>query len=328
MPQRSKSLHFHDDAKLKATNQESRRLWDKYVMDMELRDLSPKTIAGYQNDMEHLLIYCYDHWENKSVLDFTEDDLTEFLLYCKKEGNNTQRIKRRMASISAFYKFLRKKKLIAENPSEFLDRPKRAQEIVKQTFLTQEQIDEIRAYLDSCVGNAKKRHEKDLALTMRLYAMFSLSTMARVNAIRNVRWEQVDFNERTVNDVVEKEGYIVTLYFSETVRDLMREVQKYRKENGIDDGGFLFYSITDGKPGAIGATSLNLWCKKIGSAIGVPTLHPHDWRHSASQLAKLRGCPLEDISAMLNHSGTDVTKKFYLRDDRKQIQATRDKFGI
>ena len=62
---------------------------------------------------------------NQSIIDLTEDDVTEFLYFCKTEGNNSRRMKRRMASISAFYKFLRKKKLITENPMEFMDRPKK-----------------------------------------------------------------------------------------------------------------------------------------------------------------------------------------------------------
>ena len=43
--------------------------------------------------------------DDKTVYDFniTEDDLTEFFYYCKTEGNNSRRMKRRMPSISAFY---------------------------------------------------------------------------------------------------------------------------------------------------------------------------------------------------------------------------------
>jgi hypothetical protein len=33
--------------------------------------------------------------------------------------------------------------------------------------------------------------------------------MARVTAISSIKWEQINFEERTINDVVEKEGYVV-----------------------------------------------------------------------------------------------------------------------
>jgi integrase len=62
--------------------------------------------------------------------------------------------------------------------------------------------------------------------------------------------------------------------------------------------------------------------------IGIPTLHPHDFRHSGSQLLKLAGMPIEEISTLLNHSGIDVTKRHYLRADEKKIQASKDKYVI
>ena len=37
---------------------------------------------------------------------------------------------------------------------------------------------------------------------------------------------------------------------------------------------------------------------------------------------------LEDVSALLNHSGTDVTRKFYIRVDKKKISQNKDKFDF
>lgn len=53
-----------------------------------------------------------------------------------------------MASISAFYKFLRKKKIIKESPVEFIDRPKQGQPIAVQTYLTKEQVQLMREKLE------------------------------------------------------------------------------------------------------------------------------------------------------------------------------------
>ena len=73
---------------------------------------------------------------------------------------------------------------------------------------------------------------------------------------------------------------------------------------------------------------MNQWCKKIGDMIGVPTLHAHDFRHSGATLYKNEGMSLEDVSKLLNHLSTDITKKFYLKDDASKIQANKDKFDI
>lgn len=317
MPERSKRINMHDAEKLKQINPETLKLMQKYKIDMSLRDLSPNSIYGYEKDLNQWFIYILDHQFNQCVTELSDDDITEFLYFCKQEGNNVERMKRRMAAISAFYKFLRKKKLIQENPTEFMDRPKKGMPIVTQTFLTQEQVDLIKVKLKE-YGN----------LQLETYALFSLSTMARVNAVANVKWEQINFDNRTVNNVLEKEGKIVDLFFSEEVKTLLLELKKQREEKGINDYGWVFYSGHNTETTPISNGTLLEWCKKIGDMIGVPTLHCHDWRHSSASLLKAKGMALEDISALLNHSGTDVTKRFYIREDTSRITNLKDKFNI
>ena len=152
--------------------------------------------------------------------------------------------------------------------------------------------------------------------------------MARVNAIASLKWDQVDFDERICSNVLEKEGKIVELSFSKETKEYMEKLIQYRKENGIDDHGRLFITpyVTEDKP--IRNSTLNDWCKKIGNMIGVPTLHPHDFRHSYATLLKNEGVSLEDVSTMLNHSGTDVTKKFYIKVDTSKVRKLKDSIDI
>ena len=314
---RSPKIRFKDNDKLKNINPETMKLWNRYKIDMTLRELSEKTIAGYANDFDHYLIFIYDNFDNKCVTKMDEDDIVEFLYFCKTSGNNSRRIKRRISTISAFYKFLRKKRIIQDNPMEFIDRPKKDTDVITQTFLTQEQVDLMRE---------KLREYGDLDL--QLYAMFSLSTMARVNAVASVRWDQIDFEARIVNEVLEEEGEIVALYFSEEVKDLLIKVKTQRAERGIDDNGWVFCSRFDKNVDAIANGTLNQWCKRIGQMIGVPSLHCHDFRHSGASLLKHKGMSLEDVSNLLNHQSTDVTKKFYIREDKAKIQQEKDKFEI
>lgn len=323
MAERSKRIILYDEEKLSKINTESLKLLQKYRIDMELRELSSKSIYQYISDINQWLIYIYDNQGNQSITELTEDDLTEFFYFCKTQGNNSRRIKRRMASISAFYKYLRKKKIISENPMEFIDRPQRDTDIMTQTFLTKEQVNLMRNKLQEYVNNKGYK-----AKELQLYALFSLSTMARVNAVANIRWDQIDFENRVCEDVLEKEGKMVTLYFSKEVKDLLIAIKQERENQHINDGGYVFYSNIDNNIKSIGTCTLTDWCKKIGNMIDVPTLHPHDFRHSGSQLLKLAGCSIEQISELLNHSGLDVTKKFYLRQDKKKIQEEKDKYEI
>ena len=62
--------------------------------------------------------------------------------------------------------------------------------------------------------------------------------------------------------------------------------------------------------------------------IGEPTLHCHDFRHSYATLLKNEGVNLEDVSVMLNHSGTDVTKKFYIKTDTSKVRKIKDSISV
>ncbi len=64
--------------------------------------------------------------------------------------------------------------------------------------------------------------------------------MARVNAIASLKWKQIDFDERTCNDVLEKEGKIVELSFSKETKGYLEKLIQYRKDNNIDDHGRIF----------------------------------------------------------------------------------------
>lgn len=330
MVEKSKQIQLFDSEKLKLINAETMKLYNKYKIDMSLRELSQNSMNAYENDLFGWFIYVYDNQKNVSVAELDEDDITEFLYFCKSGGNNSRRMKRRMSSISAFYKFLRRKRLIAENPMEFISRPKKDVDVLVQTFLTEAQVAQIKENLLDAVNKTEdlsiaKHH---LAVTQRAYALFSLSTMARVNAVRNIRWEQIDFENRIVSDVLEKEGKNVTLYFSQDARETLECLRTYREGHSIDDGGYLFYTTVDGKVQPISVVTLNMWCKDIGSQIGAPTLHPHDWRHSNATLLKNRGMDLEDVSKLLNHADTSTTLKYYIKEDESKVAANKDKFEV
>ena len=163
-----------------------------------MRNLSEKTQQHYIYDLERWFIYILDNQQNRSIKELTDEDIMEFLYFCKSEGNNAERIKGILATISAMYRYLRKKRQIQENPCEFIDRPKKGAAITQQTYLTPEQVALMRERLISSDN-----------LQLRVYAMLSLSTMARVTAIASIRWDMIDLENKIIKGVLEKEGKIV-----------------------------------------------------------------------------------------------------------------------
>ena len=296
-------------------NPQNEKLYNQYKRAMTIKGLSEKTIYAYETDLMAWFRFMYSNQFDLLVTDATEDDLEEFFYWCQTQGNNANRIKRRMSSVSAFYIFLKKKKILRDNPIELLDRPTNAKPVTIQTYLTPEQVALMKEKLSES-GN----------LLIQTYALFSLSTMARVNAISNVKWKQINFESRVVEDVVEKGDKVTNLYFSEEVKDLLLKLKEKRELEGVDCD-YVFAVNYRGTWQGVRASTLHAWCKKVGDMIGSP-LHPHDYRHSGATLLKNMGMALEDVSTLLNHAGTDVTRKFYIKEDKTKLQGIKDKFGI
>lgn len=318
MAERSPRICLYDEAKKEKINPETMKLFQKYQIDMSIRDLSHNSIKAYNTDLMQWFIFMYDKQFNLSVLDATDEDIEEYYYWRKQQGNNVNRQKRIMSSISAFYKFLRKKKLIKESPVEFIERPKAGQPIAVQTYLTKEEVQLMREKLEE-YGD----------IQLQAYAFLSLTTMARVNAMAHLRWEQVDLDERIFSNVLEKEGKIVELSFSEETKGYLEKLIQYRKDNNINDYGWVFITPYVREDKCPLNSTLNDWAKKIGDMIGHPTLHPHDFRHSYATLLKNDcGISLEDVSIMLNHSGTDVTKKYYIKQDTSKVRKLKDSVNI
>ena len=297
-------------------NHETLKCWKKYQQYMSVKELSEKTIYNYNSDLTQWFIFILDEQFNQSVLNLDEDDILEFITFAKNQGNNTERIKRRLSSISAFYKFLKRKKILtSDNPTEYIERPKRGLPVVEQVYLNEEQLSQIR----KCLEN------EDIQL--KTYVELSLSTMARVNAISHIKWNQIDFDKRTIKDVLEKEQRYVTLYFSEQVKKLLIKLKEYRVENKINDYGWLWHTPYIDEDNCVSNGTLATWTKKVGNMIGV-SLHSHSWRKSSANLLKKKGMPLEDIATLLHHLSSETTMRHYIDSQDNGIADIKDRYDI
>lgn len=296
-------------------SQKNMQIYKKYKQNMVMRGLSENTIKVYEADLMAWFRYLNFNQYDLLIEDVTQDDLEEFFFDMMQQGNNTNRMKFRMSAISAMYIFLRKKRVLKDNPMEFIDRPTKGKPVVVQTYLTIEQVEDM-----------KKKLKDNGNLMLELYALFSLSTCARVTAVSNTKWSQIDFENEIVENVLEKGDKVVTLMFNKEVKELLLALKKDREEKGIKSD-YVFISKNNGKWDGVSPNTMNEWCKRIGAMIDSP-LHCHDFRHSSSNILKQMGMPLEDISEILNHSSTEVTRKHYIKADSRKLKENKDKYGI
>lgn len=317
-------IQYATPEKVAKVNPENMKLIERYFSFKNM-NLSEASKINYQSDFNQWLVYIMEHYDNVYLLDLETDDavdmIEDYIAFATSVlGNNERRIQRRMSSISSFYLFLRKKRKIKENPVDFLDRPRvgKGEKLqIKQTFLTKEQVEEIRK------GLAEKGD-----LQLELFFEFGLSTMARVNAISNIKVEQIDFGTNRIERVLEKEGYEVTLFPSTRCMELIKQWIEYRKDKNIECEYLFIIKGKDGWKKVDKSTLQSTWIKKVGKIINEPDLHCHDLRHSGSNLLFHSGLSLEEVSKLLSHRSTQVTQDFYLQMNYDKIQENKAKFEI
>lgn len=328
-----KYIRYVTEEKYRNVSEENKQIIKKYF-NYKNMNLSESTKKSYSNDFKQWLYYIYEQYKegiikeenitsllnSKDGIEEMVDLLEDFVAFCSAFlGNNERRIQRRLSSISSFFLYLRKKRKIKENPLDFLERPSvragEKQQII-QNFLTEEEINTIRKGLKTTDN-----------LQLQVYFEISISTMARVNAISNIRIDQIDFEKEIISEVLEKEGYLVNLFPSDVALSLTKELLKKREKENIHSE-FLFITRYGSQWKKVSKTTIQTsWIKKIGNIVG-KNLHSHDLRHSASSILFNKGMPLEDVQKLLNHQSPDTTLKYYVRQDVKKLQEQKKNFEI
>jgi len=310
-----KYVRYVTDEDKKNINPQNMKLWQTYLNGK--RKLSETTRDSYSADMMQFFTYILKSYDNKYLFDMDEMDsadlIEDYISMCTFAfGNSDRRIARRMSTISSMYIYFKKKRKIKFNPVELMERPeiKAGIGVMKQTFLTEEQVEEIRVGLKE-FGDAQ----------IELFFELGLFTMLRVNALSNILVKNIDFENKKIIDIKEKEGYIVTAMLNARSIELIQQVLNAREV----DSELLFIN----SHGSHAKSSMqNNWIKIIGKIVGDESVHCHTLRKTGSDLRFKKGMTLEDVSKALHHKNTDVTRAHYLTDNEDQLQKAMEQFEI
>jgi integrase len=139
---------------------------------------------------------------------------------------------------------------------------------------------------------------------VRLFIILAVTTGARMSAILELRWDQVDFKHRSIN-------------FNQPGRE---QSNKRRPEVRLNDracqaleeavrGALTDWVIEwDGKP----VKSIKKAVRMAANRSGIPC-SPHVFRHTAGVWMAQADVPMQKISQFLGHTSTRVTERTYAR---------------
>ena len=157
-------------------------------------------------------------------------------------------------------------------------------------FLTE---DERAALLDAC--------EKSRARELHIIVVLALSTGARKNELRWLRWSDVDLHQGTLLFRETRNGSIRSVPIQRLAFDLLKEWGKVR----LLDTDLVFPGRNPKHPVLFEKS----WRKVLVTA-GIKDFRFHDLRHSAASYLVMNGVNLRAVSEILGHKTLNMVQRY------------------
>ena len=289
---------------------------------------SSRTRIAYAYDLNCFFDYLHENNPLCSKKDITEIplsvlgnlapmDIEEYLSYLKyyeKDGvehtNDERGLKRKLASLRSFYRYLYKNEMIEQDPAVKVDMPK-----IHEKTITRLDIDEVANLLDevesgeSLTEKQQKFHEKTKTRDLAMMTLL-LGTGIRVSECVGLDVEDLDFKNDAVK-VTRKGGNEMFVYFGEEVEKALLDYLEVR-ETVTPVAGHehaLFYSIQRKRMGVQAVENL---VKKYAQHItSTKKITPHKLRSTYGTALDRETGDIYLVADVLGHKDVNTTRKHY-----------------
>nr|DAS24749.1 MAG TPA: SITE SPECIFIC RECOMBINASE XERD [Caudoviricetes sp.] len=314
-------------------NNKNYKIYQEYLNSCIARSGATKdtTYKSYKNSMTLFIKYLIEFENDCYMLDEkTMHDivpiLERYIRYCReKRGNNAQTINNKLTAISSFYVWAVKRYLIPTHPfRERLDR-------LKITDIEKRRVSYYLSNRQVIETDIKMELSTKFDVQDRIIFNLIVDTACRISALHSIKISNIDLDSGLITGIVEKEQKIVEFPIFDGTEELIKQWQQIRKNKGIESD-YLLVTKYNGIYKQMSKSTIRDRIKKIGKLIGIEGLYPHTIRKTAINLMA-NASNLETASEFANHSGTDVTKKHYIKkksgtEKREKILEIRKKIGI
>ena len=258
---------------------------------------SAHTIAAYNQDLKELALYCsldkFSAWAEPALVFGYVDYLQE------QRSLMPASVRRRIACLRGFFKWLEKEKVIASSPFRGLDLQLKVPKRLPRT-LSRSQVLAVTRIASPNPANEPDARERG-GLAVRLL----LSTGVRVSELTSIRLPDVAADGSGVRIVGKgKRERTVFVGNRRLRRDLLRYIEQ--RCTGSAESDHLFLNQR-GRP--LSPQTLRLRLRKISEQLKIsPRVTPHRFRHTAATLLIEEGTDIRFVQRLLGHSSISTTE--------------------
>lgn len=269
------------------------------------KNLDHKTIKAYRIDLRQ---YC----EYISSSDPSRDKIQEYITELHKKYKQ-KTIKRKIASVKAFYNYLEDEEIIKENPFRRI-KAKFKEQIILPRIILREEIERLLNFMYSCLTD---KTIKDYCLRDVAVVELFFATGARVYEISNIHMENIDLNSGLIRIMGKggKERYI-QIGNPSVLKILQRYYTAFKEQ--IQRSGYFFVNSRGGR---YTEQSIRLMLKKYTRLAMIERkITPHMFRHSFATFLIEEDVDISCIQQILGHSSIKTTQIYIHVAAKKQAE--------
>ena len=291
------------------------RLEDKLAAYLEYceyrKELDRKTLKAYRIDLRQYFEYvCVDEPDKEKI--------EEYITHLHKSYKQ-KTVKRKIASIKAFYNYLEETEIIAESPFRKI-KVKFKETVTLPRIIPREEIEKLLNHMYQCLNENDKVSHKHMLRDVAVIEVF-FATGARVYEISNIREDSINLNTGLIR-LMGKGGKERYVQISNT--SILEVLKKYYDENeqAIKKSGYFFVNNRESR---YTEQSIRLMLKKYTKQAGIErNITPHMFRHSFATYLIEEGVDVSCVQQILGHSSIKTTQIYIHIAAKKQAEILKE----
>ncbi|WP_230308203.1 tyrosine-type recombinase/integrase [Faecalibacillus intestinalis] len=290
---------------------------ESYYEDCEFRKrLNEKTIKAYTIDLNQYLEFITTTEINQKIIN-------EYIHYLNKKYLKYKTIKRKIASVKAFYSYLEYEEIIDYSPFNKIKTKIKEPKLLPKT-IQKDYIDKIIHLLLKDLKNSKTEFQKKISLRNITLISVMLSTGIRVSELCNIKLKDIDLLEKKLK-IFGKGSKERILYLGNS--NVVQLCQMYLTYNNTCKKNEYFFLNKFNKK--LSEQTVRILLKKIESELELSThITPHMFRHTFATTLLEKGVDIRYIQNILGHSSISTTQIYTYVTYSKQKEILTNKNPI
>lgn len=256
---------------------------DRYL-DIQKIHVKPRTFIDYKGQC---LLHIVPFFGSYSIETINSETISDFMIYLKstKSNKTINKLVERLSHIIDWC--ISEYNLSIKNPVKSIKKLK--VDNARERFLSKQEI-------ETLLNTAKLHHNKEVYL----FFVLALSTGGRLNSIRNIKLEDISFDDGTVKMQDFKNNTKYTAFLTQLAKDALKNY----KDNIIFKTPER--TITRAMQGILN----DLFNKNIDKNDRKNRVVIHSIRHTFASHLAIQGTPIHIIQKLLNHKDIKMTMRY------------------